>query len=186
MNIHGVGPKNAVKLVKSGFNSIDDLRDCPNISEHLNDVQQLGLKYYDDMLLRIPKKEIKLHEIYIKTIIDICDIPKGSVQFTIAGSYRRGNDNSGDIDILFCSKDKKKYNIFIDKLQESNYIVDDLARGPKKYNGLCKYNRNPCRRIDIMYTKPEEYPFAILYFTGSMEFNTMMRQKCLDKNLSLE
>ena len=67
------------------------------------------------------------------------------------------------------------YNIFIDKLQESNYIVDDLARGPKKYNGLCKYNRNPCRRIDIMYTKPEEYPFAILYFTGSMEFNAKMR-----------
>jgi len=185
MNIHGVGPKNAVKLVKSGFNSIDVLRNCPTISEHLNDVQQLGLKYYDDMLIRIPRKEIKLHEIYIKTIIDICDIPKGSVQFTIAGSYRRGVDSSGDIDILFCSKDKKKYNIFIDKLKESKYIVDDLARGPKKYNGLCKYNRNPCRRIDIMYTKPEEYPFAILYFTGSMEFNTMMRQKCLDKNLSL-
>ena len=185
MNIHGVGPKNAEKLVKSGFNSIDDLRNCPTISEHLNDVQRLGLKYYDDMLIRIPRKEIKLHEIYIKTIIDICDIPKGSVQFTIAGSYRRGIHSSGDIDILFCSKDKKKYNLFIDKLKESKYIVDDLARGPKKYNGLCKYGQNPCRRIDIMYTKPEEYPFAIMYFTGSMEFNTMVRQKCLDRGLSL-
>ena len=50
---------------------------------------------------------------------------------------------------------------------------------------MCRYGRNPCRRIDIMYTKPCEYPFAIMYFTGSMEFNTMVRQKCLDRGLSL-
>ena len=36
-----------------------------------------------------------------------------------------------------------------------------------------------------MYTKPEEYPFAILYFTGSMEFNTKMRKDLLDQGLSL-
>jgi len=32
------------------------------------------------------------------------------------------------------------------------------------------------RRIDIMFTKPTEYPFAVLYFTGSGEFNQMMRK----------
>ena len=36
-----------------------------------------------------------------------------------------------------------------------------------------------------MYTKPNEYPFAILYFTGSDSFNKEMRQKCLKKGLSL-
>ena len=185
MNIHGVGPKNAEKLVKAGFETINDLRNCENIDGYLNDVQQLGLKHYDDMLIRIPRKEIELHENYIKQIIKILDIPKGSVHFTIAGSYRRGKPDSGDIDVLFSSKSKKKYDEFIDKLKEANYLVDDLARGPKKYNGMCRYGRNPCRRIDIMYTKPCEYPFAIMYFTGSMEFNTMVRQKCLDRGLSL-
>lgn len=185
MNIHGVGPKNAEKLVKAGFKTIDDLRNCDNIKEYLNDVQQIGLKYYDDMLIRIPRKEIELHENYLKQIIKILDIPKGSVHFTIAGSYRRGKEDSGDIDVLFSSKSKKKYDEFIDKLKEAKYLVDDLARGPKKYNGLCRYGQNPCRRIDIMYTKPGEYPFAIMYFTGSMEFNTMVRQKCLDRGLSL-
>ena len=185
MNIHAVGPKNAQKLVASGFTSLDDLRNCPNIKDHLNDVQQLGLKHYNDMLIRIPREEIIRHEKYLKTIIKILDLPKGSIQFTIAGSYRRGAVDSGDIDILFSSKTKKQYDEFIDKLKEAKYIVDDLARGPKKYNGLCRYGRNPCRRIDIMYTKPCEYPFAILYFTGSMEFNTIMRQKCLDRGLSL-
>ena len=36
-----------------------------------------------------------------------------------------------------------------------------------------------------MYTKPEEYPFAILYFTGSMEFNADMRGLALEKGLSM-
>ena len=36
-----------------------------------------------------------------------------------------------------------------------------------------------------MYTKPEEYPFAILYFTGSMEFNAKMRGLTLEKGLSM-
>ena len=41
------------------------------------------------------------------------------------------------------------------------------------------------RRIDIMITKPVEYPFAILYFTGSKDFNTLMRQHALDKGYSM-
>ena len=46
--------------------------------------------------------------------------------------------------------------------------------------GLGKINISPCyRRIDIMYTKPEEYPFAILYFTGSGDFNVKMREYAL-------
>ena len=46
-----------------------------------------------------------------------------------------------------------------------------LATGTKKYNGISKLgSKGIPRRIDIMYTKPEEYPFAILYFTGSGDF----------------
>jgi len=185
MNIHGVGPKNAAGLVKSGFKTIEDLRNCSNIEGHLNDVQIKGLHHYEDLQLRIPREEIVSHEKYLKQVLKICDIPKGSCHFTIAGSYRRGKVDSGDIDILFSSKKKENYIDFINKLRENGYLQDDLAVGPKKYNGVCKYGKNPCRRIDIMYTKPEEYPFAILYFTGSMEFNTNMRKGLLERGLSL-
>ena len=65
-------------------------------------------------------------------------------------------------------------------------MKEHLAYGDKKYNGICKLGRlGKSRRIDIMYTKPNEYPFAILYFTGSDSFNKEMRQKCLKKGLSL-
>ena len=41
------------------------------------------------------------------------------------------------------------------------------------------------RRIDIMYTKPEEYPFAIFYFTGSSEFNQRVRKEILDRGMTI-
>ena len=52
--------------------------------------------------------------------------------------------------------------------------------------GLGKsYKSKFARRIDIMYTKPEEYPFAVLYFTGSMEFNVKMRNELLERGYTL-
>ena len=32
------------------------------------------------------------------------------------------------------------------------------------------------RRVDFLFTTKEEFPFAILYFTGSKEFNTSVRK----------
>ena len=185
MGIHGVGPVKAKKLVEAGFRNIDDLRNCENIEEHFNDIQIKSLPYYEDLQLRIPREEIQNHEKYLKQIIKIYDIPPGSIRFCITGSYRRGAVDSGDIDVLFTCKDKKKYKQFIEALKETEYLVEHLAEGQKKYNGICKYGKNPFRRIDIMYTKPEEYPFAVLYFTGSKEFNVKMRADLLERNLSL-
>lgn len=185
MGIHGVGPVKAKKLVQEGFETIEDLRECDNLKEHFNDVQIKSLPYYEDLQMRIPREEIQNHEKYLKQVIKIYDIPPGSIKFCITGSYRRGKVDSGDIDILFTCKDKTKFVKFVDALYESNYLVEELARGSTKYNGICKYGNNPCRRIDIMYTKPEEYSFAVLYFTGSKEFNVKMRADLLEKGMTL-
>ena len=90
-----------------------------------------------------------------------------------------------NIDILLKGK-SQLYKQFIAKLESENYLYDTLAKGTKKYNGMCKLsNYTHYRRIDIMITTPEEYPFAILYFTGSKEFNTSMRQHALEKGYSM-
>ena len=183
-DIHAVGPKKAKELVDLGFKTIDELRKAPNLNDILNDKQKIGLQFYDDILARIPRGEIVKHEQILKGMLQMVD-PKA--ELTIAGSYRRGKVESGDIDVLLKSKDKKTYKKFIEALTEAEYLYPDhLAVGPKKYNGLAKIPK--ClihRRIDIMYTTPEEYPFAILYFTGSMEFNAKMRGLALEKGLSM-
>ena len=179
LKIHGVGKSKAMNLVGQGFKTIEDIRKCPpdTLGTILNETQLKGLKHFDDIQERIPYAEIQKHEIILKKILSEID---PEAELTIAGSYRRKKDTSGDIDILLKAQTKKTYDRFIDTLKISSVIVEDLARGPKKYMGLAKgIDTSFVRRIDIMYTKIQEYPFAVLYFTGSCEFNQRMRADAL-------
>ena len=179
--ISGVGPKKAKELVNR-FSSIDELRKSNDLKEILNDKQLIGLKYYEDILERIPQAEIDRHDTFLRSVLKDLD---PTAEMTIAGSYRRRVKDSGDIDILLKGT-SKLYNKFIKVLEDKGYLYETLAKGQKKYNGLCKLQDGlTFRRIDIMITKPEEYPFAILYFTGSKDFNTLMRQHALDRGLSM-
>ena len=182
LDISGVGPKKAKELVGKGITSIDMLRKSDNLKELLNDKQLIGLKYYEDILERIPQSEIVNHEIYLKKVLQSLS-PKS--ELTIAGSYRRRAKDSGDIDVLLKGT-PTLYKKFIEVLEKDGYLYETLAKGTKKYNGMCKMpDCLTFRRIDIMVTKPQEYPFAVLYFTGSKDFNTLMRQHALDRGLSM-
>lgn len=189
VEIYGVGPAKAKELMEMGVKSVQEMKgyDEGKIKSILNEKQQIGLKYYDDIQSRIPHSEIKKHEKFLKTMLKKVD---PSCDLTIAGSYRRKSKTSGDIDVLIRTKCPSILERFVQKLQEEDYMYEELALGDKKFMGLCnlgKYlnNSTPCRRIDIMVTTEKEYPFAILYFTGSAEFNPKMRQIALDKGFSL-
>jgi DNA polymerase/3'-5' exonuclease PolX len=201
MKIHGVGPIQATKLANAGFKTIEELRRCPTIGEHLNEVQQKGIAYYDDILERIPYAEIHEHEQYLKATLRKVD---PDADLTIAGSYRRRKSDSGDIDLLVKGQTRQTYERFIQTLTDQGYLVCPFAKGTKKYMGMGRLvEENPTprrnskklskksknskknRRIDIMYTKPDEYPFAILYFTGSSEFNQRFRKDILERRMTI-
>jgi DNA polymerase/3'-5' exonuclease PolX len=186
MKIHGVGPAKANQLTKLGITTIEELKNHMNIDELLNNTQMKGLKYYEHILERIPRKEIVEHESYIKDQLNSID---SSAELSVVGSYRRGAADSGDIDVLIRSpvglhNTNSIYTKFIETLVKTGYLVEELSMGPKKYMGICKYGDN-YRRIDIMFTKPDEYPFAILYFTGSKDFNVSMRADLMSKGMTL-
>ena len=56
-DIYGIGPKKAQELVKQGIKTIEQLREQQD--KLLNDIQRVGLKYYEDILKRIPRNEIE-------------------------------------------------------------------------------------------------------------------------------
>ena len=183
LQIHGVCPQCAAKMIKAGLKTIQDVEKDKDI--YLNDVQKKGLLWFDDIQKRIPYQEIQEHEIYLKKMLHDID---ASAELTIAGSYRRKKTDSGDIDLLIKADSRKVYDEYIDALIQDEYLKDTLARGNKKFMGMGTIHRkenNACRRIDIMYTKPEEYPFAVLYFTGSGDFNQRMRNELVERGFTM-
>ena len=163
MNVHGIGSVKATQLMKQGIKTIDDLR--KHQDTYLNDVQKKGLLYYEDVNMRIPQDEIKHHEDYLKKVL--YNLPSSEkAELTIAGSYRRRKPDSGDIDILLNTpsvKNNSIYNRFIDELVNQGYIKETLSRGKKKYMGIAKLG-DYHRRIDIMYTKPDEISICNIIF----------------------
>ena len=183
-DIYGVGPKKAQDLIDKGITSIEDLRTRQD--ELLNESQKAGLKYYDDILKRIPRSEIDEYNTIFKRVFDKVTKDSPDSKYEIVGSYRRGLQESGDIDLILTSPDKSIFKKFTDALKEENIIVVTLSSGASKCLVITKLTpQRTARRVDFLYSSPEEFPFAILYFTGSKEFNTVMRGHALKMGVSL-
>lgn len=191
LSIYGIGSIMAKKLVDDfKIKTINDLIELnKKNSKILNDKQKIGLKYYEDFNKRIPKEEIDEHNIYIHETLKSFQ----SLHFEIVGSYRRKVKSSGDIDILIFVKKKstelqrtKILKEIINTLKDNKYIIEELANGDKKFMGAVRLNNDlPARRLDMLITSFEEYPFALLYFTGDQSINVEMRKKASKQGLKL-
>lgn len=184
LGIHGVGPVKARELMEAGFTSIAELRAAaPSV---LNATQRLGLKYYEAGLQRIPRAEMTAHEARLETYVPT------ALLGVLVGSYRRGAATSGDIDMLLCPREgvseavaKRQFALFTQTLESSGYAVDVLARGEKKWMGYIVLEGGVARRLDLLLTPVAEFPFALLYFTGSDRFNVAFRAHCAARGYTL-
>lgn len=177
--IYGVGPAKITELMTK-IEDFDELKEHPEL---LNDKQKIGLKYYDDMNLRIPMAEGKQH---FKIVGKILNTLYSGIEFEFVGSFRRKNKDMGDIDILIKNRKGLVLKDVIKQLEDKSYIIEKLAQGNNKFMGICRLSPElPARRIDILVADPSYYYFALLYFTGSYNFNIYMRKIALTKGLSL-
>jgi DNA polymerase beta len=186
-NVIGIGRKTAHELVtKFNITSIEELREAYKKGKiDLNEQILIGLKYYGVYQQQIPRQEIdeisKYLALQVKTI-------RSTLSHVICGSYRRKKPVSNDVDVLLADptvKTMKQFDLeenslvlLIEKLKKENFLLDSLTNKEFeiKYMGFCRLsNKHPIRRIDIRYVPYESYPTALLYFTGSGEFNRKMR-----------
>lgn len=65
--VSGIGPAKAQELVEAGVKSIEDLH---NHLDKLTHHQKIGLKYYRDLELRIPREEVEEIENVLKNEIN--------------------------------------------------------------------------------------------------------------------
>ena len=191
--ITGIGPVKAKKLFDKNLSLEKILEEyhTGNLSEKFTNHQLLGIKHFHDLEKRIPYEEIQLIDNFMKTEIQKFT---NKVEHIICGSYRRKAPTSGDIDILFYSKNAKECEEsktflpkFLNYLNTSKFLVDHLTSldSNTKYMGMCKFDNNPVRRIDIRYIPQSSLGAAKLYFTGSGDFNKNMRTFAITKGYTI-
>lgn len=166
-SILGVGRVTATDWVNKKIYNLEDLRLALGKQKiKLNHMQEIGLRYYYDLHLRIPRSEITQIGESLRQIIN-------TTHFHIAGSYRRGSPDSGDIDIIITNDD-----LYLDKfkkiLMEQPYYVDIISCGSERLTFIIKMFSH-VRQVDLLCVEVESFFAALLYFTGSWDFNEAMR-----------
>lgn len=169
--IFGIGPVKSKYLQNLGINTISELKAHKSI---LTRQQQIGLKYYYELLEKIPRIKIQVLEIIIRYVIKK-ELGK-NYKMDIAGSYRRGEKFSGDIDIIITSKNFS-LNDLVKTLEKYSIITDILSMKQTKFMGIvtCPGQSMQHYRLDIEFLPKEEYITGLLYFTGSKLTNIFMR-----------
>lgn len=100
------------------------------------------------------------------------------IRCSLAGSLRRFKEIIGDVDFLVSSQHAAPV---IDFFVQQPGILSVSAQGETKASVVLAGGL----QADLRVVTDREFPFALLYFTGSKEHNIVMRQRALQRGLRL-
>ena len=189
IKIPGIGEKKAHDLYGQGIKSIEEYRKYSIDNVPTSKETKVALKYFDDLFENEKKRRIPRNIIdKVKNIIEpLYKELTGTDQLYITGSYRRNEKDSGDIDMIITGNTNNLQQ-FITLLKERGLLLvdGDFVSGKVRFRGLAKIPNYPyVFSLDIMYSKPEEFPFALLHFTGSVGFSEVLRAYINSVGLSI-
>ncbi|MCJ1354624.1 MAG: hypothetical protein MMC33_004613 [Icmadophila ericetorum] len=127
-NIWGVGAVTAREFYfDRGWRDLDDI--IENGWSSLSRQQQVGVKFYDEFLTKVPRSEAEfiasVVTYHAKQIID------DGIECVIVGGFRRGNKEVGDVDIILSHRDEKAtyelVNHVVEALEKSGWISHTLS-----------------------------------------------------------
>lgn len=167
-SFYGIGAVKSADLIAKGYRTLSQIWDDKD--ELLSQHQQDGIFWRNHINVRIPREEMDIINDEISMLFN------NNFNWVMAGSYRREEESSGDIDLLIENNGEITMDIIYEIL--SGYIPTVLAKGTKKLAGIFRLsNEYYGHRIDILIVEPENWPFALLHFTGSWKFNKLMRDR---------
>lgn len=207
LGIYGVGNTTAARWVARGFRTLEDLRERAD----LTDAQRVGIDHYDDLNARIPRAEVARLAACVRAEAARVD---AAVELLVGGSYRRGADSSGDVDLIITRPGTTSSGDlvpFLERLvlglERRGFLTAALASssfhhgggsggGGSKWHGCCVLPRIPgfnddggyrpvWRRIDLLLVPETEYGAALIYFTGNDIFNRSIRLLASRKGMRL-
>lgn len=103
---------------------------------------------------------------------------KGVIKLEVAGSIRRSKEVVKDIDILVSAKDPEKIHAAFARYPEVENVV---AHGDTKSSITLSSGMN----CDLRTVTEAEFPYALMYFTGSKDHNVALRTLAKKKGIKI-
>ncbi len=185
MNIPSVGPKKAKLFYDQlGIKNVESLRKAaesgkllglPGIKEKTIENILNGIKVVAQGQERMNLgKATRIAEEIVGVLQKLSEVK----EISVAGSLRRMRETIRDIDILIDSSNPKKVMETFVRLPQVKSVN---AEGDTKSSILTKENV----QIDLRVVDPQCWGAALLYFTGSKNFNVKLRQIAIKKNMKV-
>lgn len=184
--VEGLGPKTMALLYKKL--NIKNVKNLENAAKKgkLQKLEGLGAKKEGQILESITRlkkrgpERVLLGEAtpFAEEIIALLKKVPGTEKVEAAGSYRRGKETVGDIDILVISHRPKQV---MDAFVHMKGIAKVFAKGETKSSILL----HDGLQVDVRVVGKEHYGSALQYFTGSKEHSVELRKIALKKGYSL-
>ncbi|KAF2971209.1 hypothetical protein GQX73_g2342 [Xylaria multiplex] len=129
-DIWGVGAKTANDFYNRGWRDLDDIVEFG--WNNITRVQQIGIKYYEELQEKISRAEV---ENIAAVILEHTNKIRSGFQMVIVGGYRRGKASSGDVDVILSHPDSSATEFFINNivasLEKASYITHTLTLSDK-------------------------------------------------------
>lgn len=183
--IEGIGPK----TIKTLYEKLE-IKNLQDLEYHakkgnLQKIKGIGEKKEKRILENIKFVQSTLGRQPIAYIEPIAEHIKSTLKehptiekVEIAGSIRRGKETIGDIDLLTITQKPEETIEYFTSLEIADEII---AKGPRK--AIIRLEDG--FECELRTFKREEFGAALLYFTGSMEFNIQLRRLAQSKSMKL-
>ena len=191
LKISGLGPK-TIALIWSAFQVCDvegveklakegKIRELPRMGEKQEQKILKGIEDYRRVSGRFHLDEAD--RVAEKMTAHLAGL-RGVEKVTPAGSFRRGRETVGDLDMLVtgeCCNTPEHRDAVLEQIVKFPGIVDVIAKGENKVS----FKLRSGMQVDVRILPPESFGAALQYFTGSKSHNVTLRQRALKMGYTL-
>lgn len=185
LQIQGLGPKKVQILYKKlGIKSIASLKKAAKQGK-IAKLSGFGKKTETNILQALEHREkYQLRHLWwdawkeASSLLEKIRKMKGVANADIAGSLRRRLETIGDLDFIVGSSSPKAV---MTQFLDQPFIEKIFSKGETKASVMLRGGF----KSDLRIVSEKEYPFALLYFTGSKEHNIELRSRALKRGWSL-
>jgi DNA polymerase (family 10) len=185
LRIPGLGPKKAATLYRElKISTLEQLKAACD-AHTVRELKGFGAKTEEAILAGMNLAQTSTERMLwasadqiaqsLRRHLEAC---KSVKQLELAGSYRRGRDTVGDLDILVVSPKPDEVMDHFGKFPDIDSVI---GRGPTKMS----IRLNNALQVDLRVVEAKSFGAALVYFTGSKQHNIVLRGMAKDRGLKI-